>query len=45
MLDRPSLYGLDPGSTYYRANGGIYQVDRQTQQILGIIGLASSILN
>lgn len=45
VLDRPSLYGLDPGSTYYRANGGIYQVDRQTQQILGIIGLASSILN
>lgn len=41
----PQLYGLDPDGLYYRVDNGVYQVDRETQEILAIIGLASRILN
>lgn len=41
----PARYGLDPAATYYRVGDGIYQVDRETQQILTVVGLASQLLN
>ena len=45
IVDAPGRYGLDPNRTYYNVNNQIYQVDRDTQQVLAIIGLAQRILN
>ncbi|WP_240620904.1 excinuclease ABC subunit A [Pseudooceanicola lipolyticus] len=45
VIERTARHGLDPNGTYYRVNGGVYQVDRQTREILGIIGLAARVLN
>lgn len=45
VIQQPQAYGLDPNGLYYRVDNGIYQVNRETQEILAIIGLASRILN
>ena len=45
IVDAPGRYGLDPNATYYNMNNQIYQVNRETQQILAVIGLAQRILN
>jgi hypothetical protein len=44
ILRSPSRYGLDPRRTYYERDGYIVQVDRETRQILNLIGAISDIL-
>lgn len=44
ILRTPSRYGLDPRRTYYERDGYIVQVDRETRQILNLIGAISDIL-
>ncbi|OWU81424.1 excinuclease ABC subunit A [Phaeobacter sp. 22II1-1F12B] len=45
VIERPQRYGLDPNATYYRVGDGVYQVDRETSEILAVIGLANRLLN
>jgi Ni/Co efflux regulator RcnB len=44
VLDSPGRYGLDPNATYYRVDNQVFQVDRETSQILGVIGLFQSLV-
>ncbi|MEC7256273.1 MAG: excinuclease ABC subunit A [Pseudomonadota bacterium] len=45
VLDSPGRYGLDPAGTYYRVDDQVFQVDRDTRQILGVIGLFQTLVN
>ena len=45
LIPSPDLYGLDRYGTYYRAGDGVYQVDKDTMEVMAIIGLASRLLN
>ncbi|WP_240789461.1 excinuclease ABC subunit A [Pseudooceanicola onchidii] len=45
VIRDPSRYGLDPIGTYYRHDGYVYRVDRETQEVLALIGAVSAILN
>jgi hypothetical protein len=44
-LDRPWKYGLERNGTYYRAGDYIYRVDRDTREVLDLIGAAAAVLN
>ena len=44
LIRDPGRYGLDPRWTYYRANDQVIRVDRETDQVLSLIGLVSAIL-
>ncbi|MEO1949106.1 excinuclease ABC subunit A [Thioclava sp.] len=44
LIRDPNRYGLNDNRTYWRSNGYVYQVDRQTGEVLALIGLARSIL-
>lgn len=44
ILSSPSRYGLDPRRTYYERDGYIVQIDRETGQILNLIGAISDLL-
>ena len=41
----PGGYGLDPYGTYYRVDGQVIQVDRETSEVIALIGAVSNILN
>ena len=45
LIPAPAQYGLDPNGTYYRADGGVYQVNGDTMEVLAVIGLVSRLLN
>lgn len=45
IIRDPGRYGLDPYGTYYQARGGVYRVDRDTREILDLIGAVTAILN
>ena len=45
VLESPGRYGLDPAGTYYRVEDQVFQVDRETRQILGVIGLFQTLVN
>ncbi|WP_422028986.1 excinuclease ABC subunit A [Roseovarius sp.] len=45
IISYPERYGLNPGYTYYRSGGNVYRVDRDTREILDLIGAVSRILN
>lgn len=45
LVPTPQRYGLDPYGTYYRVGDGIYQVNKDTLEVMAIIGLASRLLN
>lgn len=45
IIDHPDRYGLDPRRTYYRSGDYIYMVDRETREVLNLIGAVSAILN
>lgn len=44
ILRTPSRYGLDPRRTYYERDGYVVHVDRETGQILNLIGAISDLL-
>lgn len=41
----PGRYGLDPYQTYYRFGDYVYRVDRDTKEVLDLIGAVAAILN
>ncbi|MCB1341235.1 MAG: excinuclease ABC subunit A [Pseudooceanicola sp.] len=45
LIPSPDLYGLDRHGTYYRVGDGVYQVDKDTMEVMAVIGLASRLLN
>lgn len=45
LIRDPGRYGLDPYGTYYRIDGQVVQVDRETQEVLALIGAVAAILN
>jgi hypothetical protein len=45
LIKNPDRYGLDPGSTYYRLGDYVYQVDRDTKEVLDLIGAVAAVLN
>lgn len=44
LIRDPRRYGLDPRHTYWRTDGYVCRVDRQTGEVLALIGLARPIL-
>ncbi|EAQ01467.1 hypothetical protein OB2597_01222 [Pseudooceanicola batsensis HTCC2597] len=45
LVRDPGRYGLDPYGTYYEIAGQVYQVDRETHDVLALIGAAARVLN
>jgi hypothetical protein len=45
ILRHPGRHGLDPNETYYRVGDQIYRVNRETREILDLIGAAAAVLN
>ncbi|WP_454275030.1 hypothetical protein [Roseovarius sp. MBR-154] len=45
ILRNPGRYGLDPDETYYRVGDRVYRVDRNTREVLDLIGAAAAVLN
>ncbi len=43
-IKRPSRYGLDPNESYYRVGDYVYRVDRETREVLDLIGAVAAIL-
>ncbi len=43
-LYAPERFGLEPDETYYRADGYLFRVDRDTRQVLEVIGLMATLL-
>lgn len=44
LIRDPGRYGLDPRWTYYRTADHVIRVDRDTNQVLALVGLVSAIL-
>ncbi|WP_375691279.1 excinuclease ABC subunit A [Pseudooceanicola sp. LIPI14-2-Ac024] len=44
LIRDPGRYGLDPYGTYYRDNGYVIRVDRETRELMALVGLVSAIL-
>lgn len=44
LIQDPGHYGLDPYGTYYRAGDRVIRVDRETSEVIALIGLARAIL-
>ncbi|KZY43055.1 hypothetical protein A3731_01070 [Roseovarius sp. HI0049] len=44
-VDYPERYGLNPAYTYYHSGGNVYRVDRDTREVLDLIGAVNRILN
>ncbi|MFD1343434.1 excinuclease ABC subunit A [Litorisediminicola beolgyonensis] len=45
VIRDPRRYDLDPGESYYRVGETVYRVDRETREVLDVIGALSTILN
>jgi hypothetical protein len=45
VLRNPGRYGLDPDETYYRVGDRIYRVNRDTREVLDLIGAAAAVLD
>ncbi len=45
LIRNPGRYGLDPGQTYYRLGDHVYRVDRNTKEVLDLIGAVAAILD
>ncbi|WP_417727464.1 excinuclease ABC subunit A [Roseovarius sp.] len=45
ILRNPERYGLDRNETYYRVGDQVYRVNRETREILDLIGAAAAVLN
>ena len=45
VIRSPDRYGLNPGQTYYRIGDYVYRVDRETREVLDLIGAVVNVLN
>ncbi|WP_306151649.1 excinuclease ABC subunit A [Roseovarius sp. MMSF_3281] len=45
IVRRPGRHGLDPHYTYYRVGDHVYHVDRETREVLDLIGAAARVLD
>ncbi|MDA7426877.1 excinuclease ABC subunit A [Primorskyibacter aestuariivivens] len=45
LLRNPERYGLDPLETYYRIDDQLFQVDRETREIIDLIGAIAAIID
>ncbi|SHG38661.1 hypothetical protein [Cognatishimia maritima] len=45
ILENPEQYDLDPNEVYYRVGDYIYRVDRDSAEVLDLIGAVTAILN
>jgi hypothetical protein len=45
LIRNPGRYGLDPDRTYYRLGDYVYRVDRDTKEVLDLIGAVAAILD
>lgn len=45
IIEYPGRYGLDPRQTYYRVGNYVYRVDRDTREVLDLIGAVAAILD
>ncbi|UMA65227.1 excinuclease ABC subunit A [Roseivivax marinus] len=45
IVREPRDYGLDPAYTYARTNDTVYRIDRETREVLQVVGLLSRLLN
>ncbi len=41
----PGRYGLDPSGTYYRSGDYLYRMNRETREVIALIGAVADILN
>ena len=44
-IKNPEKYGLKRGETYYRAGDYVYRVDRETREVIDLIGAVGAVLN
>ncbi|WP_338547762.1 excinuclease ABC subunit A [Roseovarius phycicola] len=45
ILRNPGRHGLDPDETYYRVGDYVYRVDRDTREVLDLIGAIARVLD
>lgn len=45
QVRHPGRHGLDADETYYRVGDYVYRVDRDTREVLDLIGAVAQILN
>lgn len=45
IVGDPGRYGLDRDQTYYRVGDYVYRVDRDTREVLDLIGAVARVLN
>lgn len=45
IIRNPGRHGLDPDETYYRVGDYVYRVDRETREVLDLIGAVVRVLN
>ncbi|MGR3759587.1 hypothetical protein ACUXV3_05575 [Roseobacteraceae bacterium NS-SX3] len=45
LIEYPDRYGLDPRHTYYRLGDHVYRVDRETKEVLDLIGAVAAVLH
>lgn len=45
LIRNPDRFGLNSSATYYRLGDYVYQVDRDTKEVLDLIGAVAAILN
>ena len=44
VIRHPGRHGLDPDQTYYRVGDYVYRVDRDTAEVLDLIGAVTRVL-
>lgn len=45
IIRNPGRHGLDPDETYYRVGDYVYRVDRDTREVLDLIGAIARVLD
>lgn len=45
IIRNPRRFGLDGDETYYRVGEYVYRVDRETREVLDLIGAVARVLN
>ncbi|MFW8634313.1 excinuclease ABC subunit A [Cribrihabitans pelagius] len=45
LIRNPDRHGLDPAYSYYRMGGQVFRVDRETREVLDLIGAVAAVLD
>ena len=45
VIRDPGRYGLNPNETYYRVGDNVFRVDRETREILNLVGAVAAVLD